>query len=130
MKYFLSWDANAVPALMIRLPSQVPSPYQLSVYLIVCWLSCLLKPQKNASLTCLMCFLLTRYKTMPKTLLLWSSSSKFSGGCLLGYSPQFDSDKQTSLFSCLLIMSISVTFSPSLSPTLGSHSTDLPNSKF
>lgn len=36
MKYFLSWDANAVPALMIRLPSQVPSPYQLSVYLMIC----------------------------------------------------------------------------------------------
>lgn len=36
MKCLLSWDANAVPALMVRLPSQVPRPYQLSVYLMIC----------------------------------------------------------------------------------------------
>lgn len=40
-------------------------------------------------------------------------------------------NEQKNLFSCLLIISINrYTFNPSLSPTLGSHSTDLPNSKF
>ena len=96
IKCLPSWDANAGTPLMMRIPSQVPKPYYLlctswSVFWI--FLVLFLKPWRNVSLTCLMFFVLTRHKTVLKTMLLQSRSQSYLRGCLLGYSPQFGSDK-------------------------------------
>ena len=47
----------------------------LYVHVLVCFVF-FLKPWRNVSLTCLMVFVLTRYKTVLKTLLLGSSFSE------------------------------------------------------
>ena len=74
--------SNAGTPLMIRVPSQEPRPYWLAVYMLICF--CFFKSWINVSLTCLMFFVLTRYKPMLKPMLLWSGSSQFSARLSFG----------------------------------------------
>lgn len=46
-----SWDTNAGPSLMIRLPSQVPRSYRITVCVLICFFWNL---ERNTSLMCLM----------------------------------------------------------------------------
>ena len=70
IKCLLSWDINTRPALMIRLPSQLPRPYWPAPGWFV------FKPWTNISLTCLMFFVLTKYKTIAKIMLFLSNFSE------------------------------------------------------
>ena len=89
------WDAKAGTSWMIRLPSQVPRPYCLAVYMLICCV-CFVLFFFETLYECIP-IVLTRHKlcwnhASPEQFLRVISQSNL-GGCLLGYSPQFGSKK-------------------------------------
>ena len=90
IKCLSSWDANAGFPLMVRLPSHMPKPCWLAVYMLICVCVCFLE----------------LYPWLVKCSLFWQDiklcwkpcfsravSQSHLGRWSLGYSPQFGSDK-------------------------------------
>ena len=92
-KCLSSWDTNAGVLLMIRLSSQVPSPYWFAVYVLVFFFLFFLKPWRNASLACFMFFVWQDIKLHWKPCFFGAIPQSYRRGCAPGFIPQFGSNK-------------------------------------
>ena len=114
---------------MLRLPSQVPRPYWLAEYLLICccFLCYSLKSWRNISLSYLKFFVLTRYESVPKPMLLQSSLSEQKLSSVLQSSVQFS---RSVVSDSLWPHESQHTRPPCPSPTPGVHSDSHPSSRW